>query len=508
ELGVGLDTEVSVPDTSASGNASVIKYTEIPPDGYVSFDEHYDWEYRTMFATMNGNNLKTHISTETGFPVYDFRYLNVNAFDMSLKGVMKDRQASKCNKFNYKLNHELEAFSAGYYDFRMGLANVYYSGANDTTNTSDIYKAFPRYENSFYFYFGLKDGKTAIDKFRSQFFAECGDTDAEEAQYDITGVPNTWCHDRWDSGDGYVAFDLSKVEAPIDVYIQGTDNNVTILFTVEESMAKFYIGAENQTISNKGYKRVIAKGEDENVEGDIPEYDSGNIAHVIDAQELDADIVSLINGNYRITMKDGNGEIFSTLYSHIPRKLKYETIPTDFDDDDPTLLSEHSNDREVIANLEHGASTVDAESTIDTRSIGGTICITDIVDSDSRHGVDTPISAFYVEITNNDSEVGYVVAYAKVKLVNGTNYEVISENNNAVQKNLLNISNNQTSKPKLIFGVPKGGVTYTVKVRELCTDDDTIYWETNNLVETDTIVGVPHPSKLLIGGVDYSLIQD
>jgi hypothetical protein len=31
----------------------------------------------------------------------------------------------------------------------------------------------PQYENSFYFYFGLKDGATALDEFKKQFFSEC-----------------------------------------------------------------------------------------------------------------------------------------------------------------------------------------------------------------------------------------------------------------------------------------------------------------------------------------------
>jgi hypothetical protein len=33
--------------------------------------------------------------------------------------------------------------------------------------------SFQRYENSFYFYFGLKPGSTAIDKFNSQYYVPC-----------------------------------------------------------------------------------------------------------------------------------------------------------------------------------------------------------------------------------------------------------------------------------------------------------------------------------------------
>ena len=38
----------------------------------------------------------------------------------------------------------------------------------------------PVYENSFYFYFGLKDGSTAIDRLYNEYFSECSDGTTEE----------------------------------------------------------------------------------------------------------------------------------------------------------------------------------------------------------------------------------------------------------------------------------------------------------------------------------------
>ena len=57
---------------------------------------------------------------------------------------------------------------------------------------------FPVYENSFYFYFGLKDGNTAIDRLYGEYFSECtdnsvtetGDIEQGNTSYEASGVEN------------------------------------------------------------------------------------------------------------------------------------------------------------------------------------------------------------------------------------------------------------------------------------------------------------------------------
>ena len=55
------------------------------------------------------------------------------------------------------------------------------SGTDESGSTTNFY-LMPVYENSFYFYFGLKDGNTAIDRLYTEYFSECvSDTkDVEE----------------------------------------------------------------------------------------------------------------------------------------------------------------------------------------------------------------------------------------------------------------------------------------------------------------------------------------
>ena len=84
----------------------------------------------------------------------------------------------------------LEASSSDYYYFRMGLSD--YEDLRDAEldrakrnkfliSSSGSY-ALPQYENSFYFYFGLNDGNTAIDRFFKDFYAPCN-TEDEDAKY-------------------------------------------------------------------------------------------------------------------------------------------------------------------------------------------------------------------------------------------------------------------------------------------------------------------------------------
>ena len=53
---------------------------------------------------------------------------------------------------------------------------------NNNGKYGPVYYSMPVYENSFYFYFGLKDGNTAIDRLYVEYFSECGHNEAEEGE--------------------------------------------------------------------------------------------------------------------------------------------------------------------------------------------------------------------------------------------------------------------------------------------------------------------------------------
>ena len=188
-------------------------YKRLITDGFISWDELYNLDERSMFATMNGNQLKTKINTNNGLKEYDFRYLYPENFDGSLAERMKRQTQNYPPEINYKFNYLLEKASRDYYLFRMGNKPYYYDSNN----------AFPRYENSFYFYFGLNEGKTAIEKFNSKYFAECDNEKGLYNNFNIYKKSSSWCSSLNETYDGFIALDLEKIATPYSIVITGDD---------------------------------------------------------------------------------------------------------------------------------------------------------------------------------------------------------------------------------------------------------------------------------------------
>ena len=194
----------------------------IVPSGLISKDEISDSNFRSIFSTLNSNKLKTIINPQTGYPIYDFKYLNPTNFG----GELKNRMAGNYNRYVGVVTGETEFVYADddetivseikstnidpekqivrtgefrdeeYLKFRFGLTG-------NTINNSDEFKgkflqdySFPMFDNSFYFYFGLHDGKTAIDEFKKQYYAVCEKMDSlvqEESPLKISEITKTNC---------------------------------------------------------------------------------------------------------------------------------------------------------------------------------------------------------------------------------------------------------------------------------------------------------------------------
>ena len=233
-------------------------YKRLITDGFISWDELYNLDERSMFATMNGNQLKTKINTNNGLKEYDFRYLYPENFDGSLAERMKRQTQNYSPEINYKFNYLLEKASRDYYLFRMGNKPYYYDSNN----------AFPRYENSFYFYFGLNEGKTAIEKFNSKYFAECDNEKGVYNNFNIYKKSSSWCSSLNETYDGFIALDLEKIATPYSIVITG-DNTYTLDGITDEKIIfyndKFYStpeGFEDYTKRelNNGVIPIIPNG--------------------------------------------------------------------------------------------------------------------------------------------------------------------------------------------------------------------------------------------------------
>ena len=465
EFGVALDETKQIPDISEDGkvklkNGDEDAYTTLVPDGFISKDELYNDDERSMFATMNGNELHTKLNTENGLKEYDFRHIYVDNFDNSLALIMENRQRS-CRDYTYGANYNLERFSRGYYDFRMGNNNYFYDGYGSAGQGFTL----PRYENSFYFYFGLKVGKTAIDKFNSQFFAECYNSEDAVSPIGVYAQANSWCNDNEENGDGFLKIDLSNIPLPCNILIQ--DNN-----DLSDS-------GEYRIINNDGKEDIdlekIVLGD--NTDGDYI---------IVNAKHGSGVVGKIKNGSYTITITDADEEIYSIDVTMMYPFLRYDTEVTPFKVAENTLLSKYGT-YDKIEKIGLGAGedwpiNVDSKDYIrvdeDDNEIGGTIVVYNV--SDGRSGDSIPF-VIIVESVND------ITGYTANKYYHRYEY-----------------NENDETKPILLFGVPKGDEKYKITVIETCGESES----KNRYTKTVTVPN-PTPYKLYINGtIDYDVIND
>ena len=196
EIGTSLSTRIEIPigiNNSEDNNDlqfDMVNYLYVAPNGLIAKDQIVDPTFRSAFATMNQNSLSTK-ENEVGYKVYDFAYLLPDSFDGSLM--------NKISGYTRDINNDIDAYWGDYVEDlekqkdNDGITNeITIEAGNtiirDSETRSDDYVSFrlgkkehyllngnsmPFYKNSFYFYFGLKDGLTALDEFKTQFYAPC-----------------------------------------------------------------------------------------------------------------------------------------------------------------------------------------------------------------------------------------------------------------------------------------------------------------------------------------------
>ena len=179
----------------------------IMADGYVGKDSIVDGEARQMFATMNSNNLKLgKIPDNYPFRRYEFKPFYPENFDGIMQYTMtKDFGKTSVKKYTpknmdnipdarvgYAYSNKREISDFDYINFRLGSEDqkgVYYNNTGENT--------FPRFENSFYFYFGVKPGSTALDILHRDYFSECELIKEDEFYVEVgvkNGIPRHYCN--------------------------------------------------------------------------------------------------------------------------------------------------------------------------------------------------------------------------------------------------------------------------------------------------------------------------
>lgn len=563
ELGVGLDEMQYIENLNVSINSENDNLDlnnneyQLRPDGYVSYDDIIDFNYRSMFATMNGNKLRTKINTDTGVREYDFRYLYIDNFDGSLAVDMTQRQSGEGNA-NYRNNYKLESTSLDYLTFRMGDNPYYYDG--DGYGDS----ALPKYENSFYFYFGLKEGKTAIDLFNEQYNGVCATKTEEEESIDYDKQSNSWCCFDSDNDykhstyDGFLTLNLENITLPCSIILNSNDNS-SVTYTVVK------VDGKDTTVTDE--KICFYSDSAENIEKSI----QGCIRYKFIYENSSADVTQnecqmLNNGTYNMYITDGEGNQHSFIINLNGKYLEFDDVETPFKQPNNILTKYYKTIGGKYASSSYNSVAKSPENNTINVSVGsdgvpvvertdnemknvvkdgviqgnglklnGTICL---------HGVycnNIKLNSYVIEVEpydkdndeNYSDEDFWKSATEKSKTwycpkmccidgnmkpsatttnkygktyVNGSDIGLYFKVVSAAPKD----SEGQTIEDRrdnyIVIKVPKGGVNYRVRVTQLCKDGEG-WFKSNNYVEKKLFVSEPTPYKLYINDVDYDIIK-
>lgn len=211
ELGVSLDVTVNL--ETPEGNTLKNNTPQIA-DGMITRYELVDNETRAMFASLNHNGfLQKTRNKNTGYDTYLLEYMYPNDFD----GRMKDAP-TYTSMMEYKTYDHADQ---SYIDFRLGKVKRL-NGSNYERTNSHFYGVdkndFPLYNNSFYFYFGLNEGNTAIDKFNNLFYASCHKNEKYPFTMTYTTRPAKWCQkggeDALSTDYGTIDIELLGIKIP------------------------------------------------------------------------------------------------------------------------------------------------------------------------------------------------------------------------------------------------------------------------------------------------------
>jgi hypothetical protein len=253
------------PDTPEYESEAFLNYATVPT-GFISKDEISDTNYRRIFASLNKNKLRTRINPGTGYPIYDFEYVNPTNFGGELKNRLMsstndskymNRKVTELSEEHYytysdddyyyrdskqveSIPNETEIMRTGefsdseYLKYRFGLSDVDFQNGIVKTESrkyrfllkdNDGNLSFPMFENSFYFYFGLKNGNTALDEFKKTYYANCGKIDLfNEDNSNINLIGLTTEYDGWSTtgvGSGSISF--TKISANKEAFADGLD---------------------------------------------------------------------------------------------------------------------------------------------------------------------------------------------------------------------------------------------------------------------------------------------
>lgn len=255
EFGVNLDMSYDM--EYHSGNS--IKSGKIEADGFVSKYELDDTENRAMFATLNHigfvpqpyqDSIKSYTTqvedANTNYLVNKFKYIYPTDFDGRLqvpmdlykKGFEQVEMDKKDDSYlTFRFGAEAECDTDPSLKNECRIRHFYhYDGSK---------YSMPLYNNSYYFYFGVKKGSTAIDKFNKMFNASCFKRQTHPFTIDITKRGRSYCPSMYGSnidGYGYIKIVMDDITVPYSYTLTDSLGN-EVASKTGTSLTSFVIGA-------------------------------------------------------------------------------------------------------------------------------------------------------------------------------------------------------------------------------------------------------------------------
>lgn len=304
EYGVNLDMNYKM----QYSNGSSLVEGDILPDGFISKYELDDMENRAMFATLNhvgfipdsyqneNDFYQTQVvDEETSYIVPKFKYIYPVDFDGRLSVLMTRYR----NGFNQNLS---DVTDEAYLTFRLGAEADGNSGRKRHFYIQDGEKLeMPLYNNSFYFYFGINKGNTAIDKFNKLFYSECFQNKKHSFTMDISTRGVSYCPSVYDSkADAYGFIEVVSDDIQVPYSYSLYDNNDTLIISeAGMTMNKFVIGGKYDAQEN-----AISCDD-----GMIHKQLRPNGTPGTDPCSNESIGVGLTNQPYRVELVDGNGKM-------------------------------------------------------------------------------------------------------------------------------------------------------------------------------------------------------
>jgi hypothetical protein len=250
EFGMNPDMTYSV---AYSNGVNDVSYGVMSNDGFITKLELDDMDNRATFATLNHigfipqdyqdsiNSYTTQVQDETtGYLVPKFKYIYPVDLDGRSNRIMERYKGS----FGQAMYDEADE---AYISFRLGaekldkdknlegrIRHFYHSGSN--------YYEMPLYNNSFYFYFGVNNGKTAIDKFNSLFYAPCFQNSKAPFSFNLDYAGKAYCDDPYKksnpteaseaskayNGHAYIRFTSEDIITPFSYKLYDESDNIVI----------------------------------------------------------------------------------------------------------------------------------------------------------------------------------------------------------------------------------------------------------------------------------------